>query len=329
MSVGCKHKLYIYLGQNEDTTFKQEHDEWLAQLVGLQIGLLKRQMLNSTSSENRSTTSEETLEDKKSRKDIVGKSRKVKVTLEKRQALLGKKLQTKAIKTEDVGPQENETSDSKDDGLHKYKQSLINTNTNTSTDKVSGKSTQRVDEISTDMEKVNQAMNDVDKAIDNEDTHSICSSTASECSLGDLADDNGCGVQIKAISSDARSEIYEYLGRMRKSKGAKGYSVDSFDPVLKDFLAIQRVEQLFSKQTQTFETNLTPESMTSTHMVQSRAALVPLNNPRCRDPCHIQRRSVDIGLGVACGIDLSKVGHCNYISAKVWFYVLEFGCNIE
>ena len=326
--MGCTYNLYIYLGQNEEKTFKQEHDEWLAQLVGLQIGLLKRQMLNRTSSENRSTTSEETVEDKKSRKDKVGKSRKVKVTLEKRQALMGKKVQAKTIKTEDVGSQENEMSDSKEeieikeDSLHKEEQLLINRNANSITDKVSAKSTQGVDEIVADAEKSNQA-------IDNEDTNSTCSSTASECSFGDLADDNGFGVQTKAISSDARSEIYEYLARMRKSKGAKGYSVDSFDPVLKDFLAIQRVEQLFSKQTQAFETNLTPDSVTSTHMVQSRAALVPLNNPRCRDPCHIQKRSVDIGLGVACGIDLSKVGHCNYISAKVWFYLLEFGCNIE
>ena len=324
MPIYCTYNLYIYLGQNEEKTFKQEHDEWLAQLVGLQIGLLKRQMLNRTSSENRSTTSEETVEDKKSRKDKVGKSRKVKVTLEKRH----KKLQTKTIKTENLGSQENEMSDSKEeieikeDSLHKEEQLLINRNANSITDKVSAKSTQGVDEIGTDAEKSNQA-------IDNEDTNSTCSSTASECSFGDLADDNGFGVQTKAISSDARSEIYEYLARMRKSKGAKGYSVDSFDPVLKDFLAIQRVEQLFSKQTQAFETNLTPDPVTSPHMVQSRAALVPLNNPRCRDPCHIQRRSVDVGLGVACGIDLSKVGHCNYISAKVWFYLLEFGCNIE
>merc|ERR1712083_723287 len=71
-------------GQNEEKTFKQEHDEWLAQLVGLQIGLLKRQMLNRTSSENRRTTSEDTVEDKKQRRGNVGKSRKVKVTLEKR-----------------------------------------------------------------------------------------------------------------------------------------------------------------------------------------------------------------------------------------------------
>ena len=281
-------------------------------------------MLNRKSSENRSTTSEETLEDKKSRKVKVGKSRKVKVTLEKRQALMGKKVQAKTIKTEDVGSQENEMSDSKEeielkeDNLHQDEQLLTNRNANSITDTVSAKSTQ---EIGTDMEKSNQV-------IDNEDTNSTCSSTASECSFGDLADDNDFGVQTKAISSDARSEIYEYLARMRKSKGTKGYSVDSFDPVLKDFLAIQRVEQLFSKQTQTFETDPTPKSVVSTHMVQSRAALVPLNNPRCRDPCHIQRRSVDIGLGVACGIDLSKVGHCNYISAKVWYYLLDSGNNV-
>ena len=281
-------------------------------------------MLNRKSSENRSTTSEETLEDKKSRKVKVGKSRKVKVTLEKRQALMGKKVQAKTIKTEDVGSQENEMSDSKEeielkeDNLHQDEQLLTNRNANSITDTVSAKSTQ---EIGTDMEKSNQV-------IDNEDTNSTCSSTASECSFGDLADDNDFGVQTKAISSDARSEIYEYLARMRKSKGTKGYSVDSFDPVLKDFLAMQRVEQLFSKQTQTFETDPTPKSVVSTHMVQSRAALVPLNNPRCRDPCHIQRRSVDIGLGVACGIDLSKVGHCNYISAKVWYYLLDSGNNV-
>ena len=35
------------------------------------------------------------------------------------------------------------------------------------------------------------------------------------------------------------------------------------------------------------------------HEVQARAALIPVDNPKCREPWLIKRRSVDVGCGAA------------------------------
>ena len=306
---------------------KQEHDEWLAQLVGLQVGLLKRQMLD-TSSENKSNASDENSDGRKPNNETVRKPRKTKVTLEKRQALMSSKNVLKKLKQPE--PKENEDNrvshimgkDTKEDmGSDRKGSPKPAKDTAKDDDDLSCSESMKIrieeDASSVVAEEKKEALDDVlkdfDKAIDNEDTYSTCSSTASECSFGDVADGRELNVRAPMISSEARSEIYEYLARFRKSQGSNGYNISSFDPVLRDFLAVQRIDHLFSKQVNSGESSEHFEP----HSLQSRAALVPLNNPRCREPCHIQRRSVDIGLGVSSGIDLSKVGHCNYVSTKV------------
>ena len=315
--------LFYTVGKEQKEVLKQEHDEWLTQLVGLQIGLLKRQMLDSNS-ENKSTTSEDNIEGKTLENSR--KSRKTKVTLERREALRNKKFRKKP---------RGKTSHGKLDiienkRMHNCNEEIgINTLISNEIVKVeetdaavkknihSGSESTKPCNESRSEGRTEDKIDKSDKTTENDDTYSTCSSTASECSFGDLVDDTESSDERKqVISSDARSEIYEYLARLRKSKDGKGYKINQFDPVLRDFLAIQRIDELFSKESRQ-SGEATRSSTSSPHTVQSRAALVPLNNPRCREPCNIQRRSVEIGLGVSCGIDLSKVGHCNFISSKV------------
>ena len=301
-------------------------------MVGLQIGLLKRQMLDSNS-ENKSTTSDENIEGKKLDNETSRKSRKTKVTLERREALRNKKFRKKPLAKTSHGKLdilENKRMPKCNEDMSINTQSSLNSNEIVKveeTDEAVKKSNQSGSESTKpcNEERSEGRMEDKidksDKITENDDTYSTCSSTASECSFGDLVDDTESDERKQVISSDARSEIYEYLARLRKSKDSKGYNINQFDPVLKDFLAIQRIDELFSKESRQ-SGEATHSSTSSPHIVQSRAALVPLNNPRCREPCNIQRRSVEIGLGVSCGIDLSKVGHCNFISSKVLFSVI-------
>lgn len=85
-------------------------------------------------------------------------------------------------------------------------------------------------------------------------------------------------------------------------------TVDSLDPAIRDLLAVQRLGQLF---TSGVHKEWVP------HEVQARAALIPVNNPKCRDPWLIKRRSAQVGCGAAVQVDLSRMGYqCNYVSAK-------------
>merc|ERR1719206_992470 len=113
-------------------------------------------------------------------------------------------------------------------------------------------------------------------------------------------------------SSATRAEISSYVVRHRKgaAAAAEAIAVDGLDPVVRDFLAMQRLGQLF-------EGSGKGNRDWRPHEVQARAALVPINNPKCRDPWLIKRRSVDVGRGSAVQVDLTQTGyHCNYVSAK-------------
>ena len=316
---------------------QQEHDEWLAQLVGLQIGLLKRQMQGTTSENKLTSVNNEDSNKTISDDNEVLKSSKHKVSrTEERKRMRNKKVRKKKTDSAHKTHIEdgNEGSNLKDK-ISANRDSPLEINDIVEEGKESKAVMEKHDSVSMSMdvsyekgdmineakkEKGDKNLNDADQTDANEDAHSTCSSTASECSFGDFADDREDTEQIPWLSRDARSEIYEYLARFRKSRGDQGYDIKNFDPVLKDFLAVQRIDNLFCKEaSENKDENYS--CISSPHMVQSRAALTPINNPRCREPCHIQRRSVDIGLGVSCGIDLSKLGHCNYTSAKVGVFI--------
>jgi len=128
--------------------------------------------------------------------------------------------------------------------------------------------------------------------------------TASECSLGLDEDDDVIGV-------DAQAEIREYIARHRGRQNTQP-RVDDLDPTIRDFLALQRIKELFPGKAKAEENMAQPRQSE----VQVRAALVPLSNPKHRDPMPIRRRSVNVGVGAGATIDLAKVGgHCNYVSA--------------
>ena len=48
--------------------------------------------------------------------------------------------------------------------------------------------------------------------------------------------------------------------------------------------------------------------------LKARAALVPLHVSKV--PALMRYRTLEIGLGTGVGLDLSKYGHCNFVSAR-------------
>lgn len=141
---------------------------------------------------------------------------------------------------------------------------------------------------------------------DNEDQSS--SDTASECSLG-MEDEDG-------VSADVQAEICDYIARHR-GRGGNAPQVNLLDPTIRDFLAFQRMNELFGVEQHHNGRGVavdTPSDAPNSE-VQIRAALVPLDNPKCRDSLPIRRRCVEVGMGSKVAIDLSKMGvHCNYVS---------------
>jgi hypothetical protein len=95
-----------------------------------------------------------------------------------------------------------------------------------------------------------------------------------------------------------RERLNEYLAR-HKSRG-----VEKLSPVVRNFLALQRIREIFPEQS---KNNLESE-------VQARAALLPINTSKV--PVLMRYRTLNIGVGRDANLDLSAYGHCNYVSAK-------------
>lgn len=141
------------------------------------------------------------------------------------------------------------------------------------------------------------SMDDDEAAGGDSDTAESTCSTDSECSLGLDVED--------AVPVEAQEEIMTYLAR-----NAQVANVSSLDPHVRDFLAMQRIKQLFAKHT-------TDLDAATGHggQVRARAALLPLDMSS-RTPCLIRYRTIDIGLGNQVHLDLSKYGFCHYVSSR-------------
>ena len=118
-------------------------------------------------------------------------------------------------------------------------------------------------------------------------------STDSECEMECEATDE--------ISVEAQEQISKYLSKKAKS-------LKKLNPQVRDFLATQRLQQLFSKQPQ--ELN-----------IRARASLIPLDLKK-RDHCPLTFRTFKIGQGSTVDLDLSSYGKCQCISnfhASIFF----------
>ena len=104
------------------------------------------------------------------------------------------------------------------------------------------------------------------------------------------------------ISVEAQEQISKYLS------SGKARSLEKLNPQVRDFLATQRLQQLFSKQSG--ELN-----------IRARASLIPLDLKK-RDHCPLTFRTFKIGQGSTVDLDLSTYGSCQCISnfhASIFF----------
>jgi hypothetical protein len=135
------------------------------------------------------------------------------------------------------------------------------------------------------------------------------SSKSAKNEADDSDTDSDCDLDLEPqdeISTQTQDEISKYLTRNHLNSKVK-----SINPTLRDFLAAQRLKEIF-KVTKTDLDDL---------KVKARAALVPLDlKNRC--PAPISYRSFKIGLGSQVDLDLGKYGKCANVSdhhAEIFF----------
>ena len=120
----------------------------------------------------------------------------------------------------------------------------------------------------------------------------------------DDSTDSECEMEFEAsdeISVEAQEQIGKYLSK-------KATNVKKLNSQIRDLLATQRLNQLFSKE---------PTELN----IRARASLVPLDLKK-RDPCPLTFRTFKIGKGSSVDLDLSRYGTCHCVSnfhASIFF----------
>ena len=128
--------------------------------------------------------------------------------------------------------------------------------------------------------------------------------TDSECSVNlDTLDD-------LEISAEAHAELNAYLVKSASAEDG----LDLLSPVVRDFLALQKMKEVFDEARDSAAAAGLPDPTDPASEVQARAALVPLHVSKV--PALMRYRTLEIGLGAGVGLDLSKYGHCNFVSAR-------------
>lgn len=94
------------------------------------------------------------------------------------------------------------------------------------------------------------------------------------------------------------AKLHEYLM-------SHGKEAALLNPTILQYLATKQYESMFSSEL---------SSSSRMHEVASRAALAPIGSRKT--PAYMKYRSLVIGTGGDCHMNLSSYGHCNYVSAK-------------
>ena len=118
-------------------------------------------------------------------------------------------------------------------------------------------------------------------------------STDSECEMDFDATDE--------ISIEAQEQISKYLSK-------KANNIKKLDSKVRDLLASQRLNQIFSKE---------PAELN----IRARASLIPLDSKK-RQPCPLTFRTFKIGKGSSVDLDLTPYGTCHCVSnfhASIFF----------
>ena len=91
--------------------------------------------------------------------------------------------------------------------------------------------------------------------------------------------------------------LSEYLAQHNTHK------VTDLDPVVVEYLATRQLQSLLAGEKEETEST-----------VRARASLTPLHSRKA--PVLMRYRTLTVGLGPGAGLDLSRYGHCNYLSVK-------------
>ena len=146
----------------------------------------------------------------------------------------------------------------------------------------------------------------------------------------DLDDDD----DPPALSPELLEALNLYLSRQLRRKDSSAFSLDSISPVVRDFLAAQRLKELFPAEPVPNGVRIVVcvellyaisfckrVPFLQANEVRVRATLVPLQFGRGirsrRKPFSMRYRTLNIGFGSAANqLDLSEFGHCNFVSSK-------------
>lgn len=113
--------------------------------------------------------------------------------------------------------------------------------------------------------------------------------------------------------SGMTAQLHEYLM-------SRGKDPSLLNPTILQYLATKQIESMFSS-------DLSSSSRMSE--VASRASLAPIGSRKT--PAHMKYRSLNVGTGGQCSMNLSSYGHCNYVSshhAKIYHDKLSGGYEL-
>ena len=139
-----------------------------------------------------------------------------------------------------------------------------------------------------------------EESLDLELTQSVSpASTLSTCSLSPRhrAELSSGGEGREGREGGLVSLLSEYLAQHNT------HSVAQLDPVVVQYLASRQLQALLGGEREESEST-----------VRARASLTPLHSRK--SPVMMRYRTLTVGLGPGAGLDLSRYGHCNYLSVK-------------
>jgi len=113
--------------------------------------------------------------------------------------------------------------------------------------------------------------------------------------------------------SGMTAQLHEYLM-------SRGKDPSLLNPTILQYLATKQIESMFSS-------DLSSSSRMSE--VASRASLAPIGSRKT--PAHMKYRSLHVGTGGQCSMNLTSYGHCNYVSfhhAKIYHDKLSGGYEL-
>ena len=138
-----------------------------------------------------------------------------------------------------------------------------------------------------------------EESLDLEMTQSVSpASTLSTCSLSPRH-----RAELSSGGEGREGGLVSLLSEYLAGHNTGHQSVSQLDPVVVQYLASRQLQSLLGGEREETEST-----------VRARASLTPLHSRK--SPVMMRYRTLTVGLGPGAGLDLSRYGHCNYLSVK-------------